>query len=51
MSAGHIKRTPKFKLIMTKTIIILTSDVTTVHPDVGFTARFAQDAEDAEMDK
>jgi hypothetical protein len=33
------------------TIIILVPDVTTVHPDVGFTARFARDAEDAEMDK
>ena len=36
---------------MTKTIIILHYDVTTVHGIVGFTARFARDAEDAELDK
>jgi hypothetical protein len=36
---------------MTKTIIILHYDVTTVHGIVGFTARFARDAEDTELDQ
>jgi len=36
---------------MTKTIIILHYDVTTVHGIVGFTDRFARDAEDTELDQ